>query len=448
MNWFFGYAILFCPEKPGFSPRGGIFNGPCLSRISGDSLLLIDNSTRRFIMPGFEIFGDEERKEVQDVLDTGVLFRYGFDGVRKGHWKAKTFESELANRVGARYCHLSSSGTAALCIALAACGIGAGDEVVVPPFTFIATIEAILDAGAVPVFSEIDETLCLDPESIESVITSRTKAVMPVHMCGAMAHIEKIRSFCDQKGLILIEDACQSLGATFNGKSLGTFGQMGCFSFDPVKTITCGEGGAVVTDDKELYTLADAYADHGHDHIGNDRGLEGHPILGTNFRISELNAAVGVAQLKKLDFILKKQRLHKKAIKNALAQFPEISFRNIPDPKGDSATFLSFFLPDESQTREAAASLSNAGVDSCFYWYDNNWHYIRQWDHFKKLKSSARLPISLIKGLPEYEKIKFPKSDSIMARNISMLIKLSWTEKELSQRIEKITGVFKKIGNR
>lgn len=399
-------------------------------------------------MPGFEIFGDEERKEVQDVLDTGVLFRYGFDSVRKGYWKAKTFESELAKRIGVGYCHLGSSGTAALRIALAACGIGAEDEVIVPPFTFIATIEAILDAGAVPVFSEIDETLCLDPDSIESVITPRTKAVMPVHMCGAMAHIEEIRSFCNQKGLVLIEDACQSLGATFNGKSLGTFGQMGCFSFDPVKTITCGEGGAVVTDDKKLYALADAYADHGHDHIGNDRGLEGHPILGTNYRISELNAAVGLAQLKKLDFILRKQRLHKKVIKDALSQFPEISFRHIPDPKGDSATFLSFFLPDESQARETAKSLGNAGVDSCFYWYDNNWHYIRQWDHFKNLKSPAKLPITLIEKLPEYEKIKFPKSDSIMARTISMLIKLSWTEVELAQRIEKITGVLKKIGNR
>ncbi len=399
-------------------------------------------------MPGFEIFGDEERKEVQDVLETGVLFRYGFDGVRKGHWKAKTFESELANRIGAGYCHLSSSGTAALRIALAACGIGAGDEVIVPPFTFIATIEGILDAGAIPVFSEIDETLCLDPELIESVITPRTKAVMPVHMCGAMAHIEEIRSICNQKGLLLIEDACQSLGATFNGKSVGTFGQMGCFSFDPVKTITCGEGGAVVTDDKELYTLADAYADHGHDHVGNDRGLEGHPILGTNFRISELNAAVGVAQLKKLDVILEKQRLHKKAIKDAMAGFPEISFRNIPDPKGDSATFLSFFLPDESQAREAAASLGKAGVDSCFYWYDNNWHYIRQWDHFKALKSPAKLPITLIEALPEYEMMQFPKSDRIMGRNISMLIKLSWTKEELTQRIEKITGVLKKLGNR
>jgi len=398
-------------------------------------------------MPGFEMFGDEERKEVQDVLETGVLFRYGFDGVRKGHWKAKTFESELANRIGAGYCHLSSSGTAALRIALAACGIGAGDEVIVPPFTFIATIEGILDAGAIPVFSEIDETLCLAPEAIESVITLRTKAVMPVHMCGAMAHIEEIRSVCNQKGLLLIEDACQSLGATFNGKSLGTFGQMGCFSFDPVKTITCGEGGAVVTDDKELYTLAEAYADHGHDHIGNDRGLEDHPILGTNFRISELNAAVGLAQLKKLDVILEKQRLHKKAIKDALAGFSEISFRKIPDPKGDSATFLSFFLPDESRAREAAASLGNAGVDSCFYWYDNNWHYIRQWDHFKALKSPARLPITLTEALPEYEKMQFPRSDRIMGRNISMLIKLSWTKEELTQRIEKITGVFEKIGS-
>lgn len=399
-------------------------------------------------MPGFEIFGDEERKEVQDVLDTGVLFRYGFDGARKGHWKAKTFETELAKRIGSDYCHLCSSGTAALCIALAACGIGAGDEVIVSPFTFIATIEAVLAAGAVPVFSEIDETLCLDPESLESAITPRTKAVLPVHMCGAMAHIEEIGNFCSRKGLILIEDACQSFGATFNGKALGTFGQMGCFSFDPVKTVTCGEGGAVVTDNKALYILADAYADHGHDHIGNDRGLEGHPILGTNFRISELNAAVGVAQLRKLDFILEKQRAHKKVIKDALARFPQIRFREIPDPKGDSATFLSFFMPDESQAGKAAKSLGIAGVDSCFYWYVNNWHYIRQWDHFKKLKSPARLPIKLIKDRPDYDNLRLEKSDGIMARNISMQIKLSWTEDDLSRRIERITEVVGKIVNR
>ncbi|OIN96561.1 MAG: L-glutamine--2-deoxy-scyllo-inosose aminotransferase KanB [Deltaproteobacteria bacterium CG1_02_45_11] len=397
-------------------------------------------------MPGFEIFGDEERKEVQDVLATGVLFRYGFDQARQGHWKAREFEAELTKRIGTKYCHLCSSGTAALSIALASCGIGAGDEVIVPPFTFIATIEAVLNAGAVPVFAEIDETLCLDPESIQRVITPNTKAILPVHMCGAMAQIDEIKSLCAQKGLILIEDACQALGSTYEGKFLGAFGQMGCFSFDPVKTVTCGEGGAIVTSDKELYTAADAYSDHGHDHLGSDRGLEGHPILGANYRISELNAAVGLAQLRKLNFILEKQRAHKKAIRDALSKFSEISFRKLPDKKGDSATFLSFFLPNESDARNVAGALGQAGVDSCFYWYDNNWHYIRQWYHLKKLQSAAKLPIKLLERCPDYEKVELPRSDQIMSRTISMLIKLSWTEEELGQRIEKIVGVIRKYG--
>jgi len=397
-------------------------------------------------MPGFEIFGDEERKEVQDVLATGVLFRYGFDQARQGHWKAREFEAELTKRIGTKYCHLCSSGTAALSIALASCGIGAGDEVIVPPFTFIATIEAVLNAGAVPVFAEIDETLCLDPESIQRVITPNTKAILPVHMCGAMAQIDEIKSLCAQKGLILIEDACQALGSTYEGKFLGAFGQMGCFSFDPVKTVTCGEGGAIVTSDKELYTAADAYSDHGHDHLGSDRGLEGHPILGANYRISELNAAVGLAQLRKLNFILEKQRAHKKAIRDALSKFSEISFRKLPDKKGDSATFLSFFLPNESDARNVAGALGQAGVDSCFYWYDNNWHYIRQWYHLKKLQSAAKLPIKLLERCPDYEKVELPRSDQIMSRTISMLIKLSWTEEELGQRIEKIAGVIRKYG--
>ena len=396
-------------------------------------------------MPGFEVFGDEERKEVQDVLDTGVLFRYGFDQARQGHWKAKTFELELAKRMGVNHCHLCSSGTAALSIALAACGVGAGDEVIVPPFTFIATIEAVLYAGGIPVFAEIDDTLCLDPESVKNVITPQTKAVIPVHMCGSMAQIDVINTICEQNDLILIEDACQSLGATFEGRSAGTFGHMGCFSFDPVKTITCGEGGAVVTNDKELYIAADAYADHGHDHIGSDRGLEGHPVLGVNFRISELNAAVGVAQLNKLDFIIDKQRKHKKIIKDALAQFSNITFRKIPDEKGDSATFLSFFLPDESKTRKAAAAFGHAGIDACFYWYDNNWHYIRQWDHFTKMKSLAKLPLQLLESHPNYEALKLPRSDDIMRRTISMLIKLSWTDEELSRRTDKIVDIIKKL---
>ena len=326
---------------------------------------------------------------------------------------------------------------------MASCGVGAGDEVIIPPFTFIATVEAVLTAGAVPVFADIDETLCLDPDALEAALSPRTRAVMPVHMCGAMARIDELKSFCDRKGLILIEDACQSLGAQFNGKSVGTFGRMGCFSFDPVKTITCGEGGAIVTDSPDLYSIAAGYADHGHDHIGSDRGLEGHPILGTNFRISELNAAVGLAQLGKLDRILEKQRTSKKILKDAMAALPGVGFRKLPDEAGDSATFLTFFMPTEERARTLTRSLASAGIDSCFYWYDNNWHYLRNWSHFKTLSAPARLPLTLLKNHPDYNRVETAASDRIMSRTISMQIKLSWTDADLSGRIEKLQKVFK-----
>ncbi len=396
-------------------------------------------------MPGFELFGDEERQQVQDVLDTGVLMRYGFDQARKGHWKARTFEQELAARTGARYCHLCASGTAALSVALAACGIGAGDEVIVPPFTFVATFESVLAAGAIPVFSEIDDTLCLDPDALAVNISPRTKAVMVVHMCGAMAQIDRISDFCRDRDLILIEDACQSVGGTFGGKALGTFGHMGCFSFDPVKTITCGEGGAVITDDETLYRTADAYADHGHDHIGSDRGLEKHPVMGLNFRISELNAAVGVAQLRKLDTILQIQRAHKGIIREALSAIPGVAFRRIPDPAGDTATFLSIMLPDEHTARQASAALAAAGIDGCFHWYDNNWHYVRQWTHLQQLKSAAPLTIHVMDNGPNYQDLSLPQSDRVMGRTVSMLIKLSWTAEQIHERAEKTAATVASV---
>jgi 8-amino-3,8-dideoxy-alpha-D-manno-octulosonate transaminase len=396
-------------------------------------------------VPGFEIFGDEERRQVQDVLDTGVLFRYGFDAARKGHWKAKTFESEFAARLGAAHCHLCSSGSAALNVALAACGVGYGDEVVVPPFTFVATVEAVLLAGAVPVFAEIDETLCLDPRAVEQVLTPRTRAVIPVHMCGSMARIDALVDLCRRHRLVLIEDACQAVGGTFQGRALGTFGSMGCFSFDSVKTITCGEGGAVVTGHADLYRLAHQFSDHGHDHAQADRGAEGHPVLGMNCRISELNAAVGLAQLRKLDGILARQRETKQALKDALAACPAVTWRQVPDPEGDSATFLSFLLPDEERARRAAANLAAAGVDSCFFWYDNNWHYLRRWDHFRTLQSPARLPQTTLPNFAGLQEARVPVSDGIIGRTISMQIKLSWSDTDIASRGERMAAVLAKI---
>ena len=396
-------------------------------------------------MPGFEIFGQEEREQVGDVLETGVLFRYGFDGARKDHWKAKTFETELAQRLGVSYAHLCASGTAALGTAMAACGVGAGDEVIVPPFTFVATVEAVLMAGAVPVFAEIDETLCLSPEAVEAALTPATKAVIPVHMCGSMARIDELKQLCDSKGLILLEDACQSVGATYQGDALGSFGKAGCFSFDPVKTITCGEGGAVITNDKDIYLAADAYADHGHDHIGTDRGAEDHLIIGTNYRISELNAAVGLAQLRKLDWILDTQRRNKAVIKEAITGVSGVAFRQLPDPAGDSATFLTFFMPDLDKARQAVAALSAAGVDGCFHWFDNNWHYIRKWNHFHSLKASARLAVEALPNSPDYSRIHLPQSDAIMQRAISMQIKLGWTPEQLEERAKTTAKVLQDI---
>ncbi len=393
-------------------------------------------------MPGFEWFGDEERKEVIDVLEGGVLMRYGFDAARKGHWKAQELERALTERMGRRFAHVCSSGTAALSTALAACGIGAGDEVIVPPFTFVADLEMVLLSGAVPVFAEMDETLCLNPTAVKAAITPQTKAVLVVHMCGSMASIDALADMCREHHLILIEDVAQAIGASFRGKPLGTFGRAAIFSFDYVKTITCGEGGAVITDDQEVYDIAQAYTDHGHDHLGTDRGADKHEHIGTNFRISELHAAVGVAQLRKLDRILETQRKHKRFLKEGLAGSRRLEFRQVPDPAGDSAAFLSFMLPTEAEAREAAKKLAEAGVDGCFYWYDNNWHYHRQWEHIKQLKSPGALPIARFNYGRDLTKISLPQSDAIMGRTISMLIKLSWTEQQLQERLEKMKGVL------
>ena len=277
-------------------------------------------------MPGFELFGDAERKEVNDVLNNGVLMRYGFDGMRKGHWKAKALEHELEKQLQVEHAQLVSSGTAAVSVALASAGIGSGDEVIMPTFTFVASFEAIMMLGAVPVLVDIDDTLTLDPKKIKEAITNKTKAIMPVHMCGSMANLDALINICKTNNLILIEDSSQATGATYKGKPLGSIGDLGCLSLDFVKIITAGEGGAVLTNNENYYRNADHYSDHGHDHIGNDRGAETHPFLGYNFRISELHAAVGLAQLKRLEEFVTIQKKNYSIIREALAEISEVIF--------------------------------------------------------------------------------------------------------------------------
>lgn len=396
-------------------------------------------------MPGFEIFGAEERKQVNDVLETGVLMRYGFDGLRNNHWKSKEFENAFAERMQTKYCQMVSSGTAALTVALAAAGVGAGDEVIMPTFTFVASFESIMMLGAVPVLVDIDETLTLDPNAVEAAITSKTRCVMPVHMCGSMADLKALKVICNKHSLLLIEDACQAIGGTFDGIPLGSYGDLGCFSFDFVKTITAGEGGAVVSNNEKYKINADQFQDHGHDHIGNDRGAETHPTLGYNFRISELNAAVGIAQLDKLDGILNTQRNNYTVIKNELQEIEGLTFRKVPEGGVENYSFLSFFLPDEEKAQKAHKALGEAGVDGCFYWYTNNWHYIKGWEHLRNLKSMGRLPSEIKNQIQNLNETDFSKSDAVMSRNISTLIKLNWTEAQVQERAKAIKKIILSI---
>lgn len=396
-------------------------------------------------MPGFELFGDKERKEVQDVMDSGVLMRYGFDGMRNGHWKTKELETALAKRMQSKYAHAISSGTAALTVALASAGIGAGDEVIMPTFTFVASFESILALGAVPILVDIDDTLTLNPEAVEKAINPRTKVVMPVHMCGSMANLDALKAICDKNGLLLLEDACQAIGGTYKGKPLGSIGDLGCFSFDYVKTITCGEGGAVITNNEAYYENAHKYSDHGHDHIGNNRGAEEHPFLGYNFRISEMNAAVGVAQLSRLDEFITIQKRNYTILREALSSIPEVVFRTVPDGGEENYSFLNFFLPDETIAQKAHQALTDHGVDGCFYWYNNNWHYYKKWEHLTQMKSLGNLPKDVQESLPDYSKADFSESDQWMSRNISCLIKLGWSEEEVTERATKMAEAIKSV---
>lgn len=393
-------------------------------------------------MPGFELFDNEEKRQIQDVMDSGIIMRYNFDGLRNNHWKAKELEIEISKTLDIKYVQLTSSGTTAIITALRALGIGAGDEVIIPTFTFVASFEAILFVGAIPVFADIDDTLTLNPEAVKKSITPRTKAIMPVHICGAMADLNSLKEIAKGHHLLLIEDACQATGATYHGKALGTIGDIGCLSFDFVKTVTCGEGGAVLTNDQKVYEYCAQFADHGHNHIGNDRGLEDHPIIGLNFRISELHAAIGLAQWKKLNHFLNHQRKIKNRIKNNLKQNPEIGFRRIPDEAGDNASFLSLILKDETTAKNITTGLKEKGIP-CAYWFDNNWHYVRKWHHFKNLKNSTDLYKEQITLLPDYENQDFSASDQIMQKVVSIPISLKWNENKADEIVEIILKIIK-----
>ena len=374
-------------------------------------------------MPGFEIFGKEEKDQIQDVLDTGVLFRYEFGEQRKGIYKVKEFEEKFADYTGTSYAQAVTSGTAALKVALIAMGIGPGDEVITQGFTFVATWEAILEVGAVPIFTEVDETLNMDPADLKKKISDKTKCIIPVHMLGAPARISEIVDIADTAGIPVLEDTAQAAGARINGKHLGSYGKCGTFSFDSVKTMTTGEGGMIITDDEEFWRNMSEYHDHGHDHAVNPggRGGEGRSFVGFNYRMMELQGALGIAQLGKLDSMLESQRQTKSRLKAAASQIPGVNFRILMDEAGDSATFFTFYLQDSIHRKNVQKFLAESGFPPiCFA--DNTWHFYPKWEHLLagSTLTKSGWPFAEPGGRKRvvYDPMSLPKSVELMERSL------------------------------
>jgi 8-amino-3,8-dideoxy-alpha-D-manno-octulosonate transaminase len=396
-------------------------------------------------MPGFEVFGEEEKKEIMEVLDTGVLFRYEFPEQRRGVYKVRTFEENFARYCGVGHAQAVTSGTSALKVALTALGVGPGDEVITQCFTFVATWEAIFDVGAVPVFAEIDDTLNMDPADLEKKITSRTKCIIPVHMLGAQARIREIKAVADRHGIPVLEDTAQAAGGSLDGKRLGSFGACGTFSFDAVKTMTTGEGGMIVTDDAALWRHMSEYHDHGHDHVPNPgtRGGEGRSFIGFNFRMMELQGAIGIAQLAKLDDMISRQKKNKAALRQAISQLSDVTFRTILDDQGDSATFIAFFLPDAGRAKAVNAVLAANGAGAIAFG-SNTWHFYPKWEHLLAGSTLARSgwPFNGPDGKRRvvYDKDALPASAALMDRLLVYQVPVNLPE----QRLAQITGALAK----
>lgn len=391
-------------------------------------------------MPGFEVFGEEEKREVLEVFDTGVLFRYEFGPQRGDVYKVKQFEEAFARYTGTGYAQAVTSGTAALKVALAALGVGAGDEVITQGFTFVATWEAIFDVGAIPVFAEVDETLNMDPIDLEKKITDKTAAIIPVHMLGAPARIEDIMAVANRHGIPVIEDTAQAAGGRLHGKHLGTFGACGTFSFDSVKTMTTGEGGMVITGDEELWRTMSEYQDHGHDHAVNPggRGGEGRRFIGFNYRMMELQGAIGLAQLAKLDSMIVEQKKNKALLKDAAGKIPGVTFREILDEEGDSATFLAFMLPDKERAAQVNQVLKDNGAGAINFG-DNTWHFYPQWEHLLKEKTPCKngWPFSTNgKRRVVYDPDALPQSAGIMDRTLVYQVPIKLGEEQKNTMLE------------
>ena len=334
--------------------------------------------------PGGLEVGDEEKKQVLEVLEHKYLFRYY--GPEDFPSKVNAFEKAFAAHIGARHCLAVTNCTSALISSLVAVGAGPGDEVIVNGYTFFASCAAIVAAKAIPVVCEIDDSLTMDPDDLERKITPHTKAVIAVHMRGAPCDMDRITAVCRKHNLKLIEDVAQACGGFYKGKRLGTFGEIGCFSFQYHKIITAGEGGACVTDDPLLYDRLMGYHDTAAcwrpDRFGEER-YRGELFCGVNYRMSELTGAVMLAQLGRLEGLLARMRANKKRIKDQIRDMNGLIFRRLNDEAGDTAICLMFAVKDRGKLAAFVEALQAEGVAAAGVFDKGipDWHIYSHWKH-------------------------------------------------------------------
>ena len=370
--------------------------------------------------PGFYWIGDEEEKELVDLIRTRYLFRYGNEKDPAFKHRVVSLEEAVSSAFAVKHALAVSSGTAALITALSAAGIGPGDEVIVPGYTFIASISSIIMCNAVPVLAEIDESLTLDPDDVERRITPHTKAILAVHMLGNACNLDRLQKIATKHGLVLIEDAAQAFGGSYNGRRLGTIGLMGIYSFNIFKTINAGDGGMVVTDSEDLFTKSFSYHDQGH--LPNRMGVEvgNRSVIGQNFRMTELSAAVLMAQFRKLDRILERLRSLKSRFKERIRGIDGLEFRKLNDPAGDCGTILTVLLPDKKRADLVATRVGSATVAH------SGWHVYNNMEHILGMKTINPKNNPLLnqhyKGNVEYHKGMLPRTDALLERAINLSV--------------------------
>lgn len=371
--------------------------------------------------------GQEEIDEVAKVIRAGKLFRIN-DGLKE----TATFEREIAEKVGVRYALCVTGGTAALTCALAGLGIGPGDEVIVPAYTFMATALAVTSVGAIPVLAEIDETMTIDLNDVERKLTPNVRAVIPVDMVGFPCDMERLMAMSRRHGFFVVEDACQADGGSFRGKRLGSWGHAGAYSFNDFKIITAGEGGAVLTDDRRVYERALIYHDGGTTFWGS-KDLHEPPFMGTQYRVSEITGAILRVQLRRLDGILADLRRVKKALAGALSGVPDIVLAPSHDPEGDCATTLAFTFAEEGKARAFAAS---EGVNG---WLpiDSGRHVYTNWTPLLS-RQGAHHPAYNPYNLPQNRELRShysadmcPQTLDVLSRTVYISLHPDWDEQKI-----------------